>query len=99
MPWRAKRKSNASLGSNIFMREIGKLYRLEGQLVRDGRGLCLRRESDGALWKLAMADDVPELLDRYVGVEGFKSAPETLDVCWIAKLPEGRMHGNQAASL
>ncbi|WCP12235.1 MULTISPECIES: DUF5818 domain-containing protein [Sphingobium] len=68
------------------MRKIGKLCRLKGQLIRCGRGMCLRHEADGALWPLNMEDNVPELLGRPVCVEGILSATETLDVYWIGEL-------------
>lgn len=70
------------------MREIGKLSRLKGQLVRGGRGMCLRCENEGAVWSLNMPDDVPELLGRPVCVEGIHSATETLDVYWIGELTD-----------
>lgn len=68
------------------MREIGKLYRLKGQLMRGGRGMCLRRASDETLWSLNMEDNVPELLGRHVCVEGILSATETLDIYWIGEV-------------
>lgn len=70
------------------MREIGKLYRLEGVLMRGGRGLCLKREPDGILWMLKMKDDVPDLVGRQVRVEGIKCATAVLDVYWIAELTD-----------
>lgn len=70
------------------MREIGKLYRVTGQLMRGGRGLCLRHETDGTLWSLIMEDDVPGLLGRHVCAEGILSATETLDIFWIAELAD-----------
>lgn len=68
------------------MREIGKLYRLEGQLIRSGLGYCLRREPNGPIWKLTITGDASDFLNQTVCVEGIKSASQTLDVSWIARL-------------
>jgi hypothetical protein len=71
-----------------MMREIGKLYRVKGQLLRGGHGICLRHAGNGALWSLNMKDDVSNLLGRHVRVEGFLSATETIDVFLIDELAD-----------
>jgi hypothetical protein len=65
--------------------DIGAYHRIEGELVR-GATTMLLRAKNGVLWQLGKLNDVADLINKLVIVEGIMVGVEALNVSWVEPL-------------